>query len=434
MSLEIQSTPTADVKNAGRSLHALGVICGVAAGAWLAGAEAPTKLVTTGLSPFLISLTMIGGVFVARWTLPTAIKGTGYIFTDLRQKSHLMIWAVLAGSLWAVGNTLTVFAVRDVGLSIAFPLWNVNSLVGVFWGWFFFRELRGAGLGNGAKVVGGAIAILAGAMILAYVSSQQDASHHRAVAGIAAALGAGLMFGTMYIPYRKAYLSGMNPVSFVTVFTVGELITMSTLAINFDGGARRVIAEITKVQPDLFWLSLGGFCWVVGDLFQNYAAKYIGIGRGVPLSNTNQLWGLAWGALVFREFYGHSHAAMWLVVAGSATMILGAGAISTATASGEEQASTQEAIARECDRYGLNLKSAQASQRGEDMVVLEAPAHRWWDALILTVAVSVFVWLGRLARIPPIHLQFGWMTVLFLAMLAFLVAGGWVLWKRTRFS
>ena len=49
----------------------------------------------------------------------------------------------------------------------------------------------------------------------------------------------------------------------------------------------------------LFWPFVGGFCWVIGDLFQQYAAKYIGIGRGIPLSNTNQLWGLAWGALVF---------------------------------------------------------------------------------------------------------------------------------------
>ena len=51
----------------------------------------------------------------------------------------------------------------------------------------------------------------------------------------------------------------------------------------------------------LFWLFLGGFVWVVGDLFQQFAAKYLGIGRGIPLSNTNQLWGLAWGALVFGE-------------------------------------------------------------------------------------------------------------------------------------
>ena len=62
------------------SLHRLGVICGLAAGAWLGAAEAPTKLVTVGFSPFLISLGMVAGVFVARWTVPAALKGTGYIF------------------------------------------------------------------------------------------------------------------------------------------------------------------------------------------------------------------------------------------------------------------------------------------------------------------------------------------------------------------
>ena len=61
------------------SLHALGVACGLAAATWLAAAEAPTKLVTAGFSPFLISLGMVAGVFVARWTVPVALKGTGYV-------------------------------------------------------------------------------------------------------------------------------------------------------------------------------------------------------------------------------------------------------------------------------------------------------------------------------------------------------------------
>ena len=43
-------------------------------------------------------------------------------------------------------------------------------------------------------------------------------------------LGAGLLWGTMYVPYRKAYLSGMNPLSFVTIFTFGELGTTLALA------------------------------------------------------------------------------------------------------------------------------------------------------------------------------------------------------------
>ncbi len=70
-----------------RSLHRLGVACGLGAGAWLGAAEAPTKLVTVGFSPFLISLGMVAGVFVARWTVPTMLKGTGYIWMDLREKN-----------------------------------------------------------------------------------------------------------------------------------------------------------------------------------------------------------------------------------------------------------------------------------------------------------------------------------------------------------
>ncbi len=69
-------------------------------------------------------------------------------------------------------------------------------------------------------------------------------------------------------------------------------------------GSRKLGDALTVAQPGLFWLFLGGFCWVIGDLYQQYAAKYIGIGRGIPLSNTNQLWGLAWGVLVFGEFAG----------------------------------------------------------------------------------------------------------------------------------
>ena len=58
-----------------RSLHALGVVCGLAAGAWLGAAEAPTKLVTAGLSPFLISLGMVAGVFVAGGPSRRSCKG-----------------------------------------------------------------------------------------------------------------------------------------------------------------------------------------------------------------------------------------------------------------------------------------------------------------------------------------------------------------------
>jgi hypothetical protein len=40
----------------------------------------------------------------------------------------------------------------------------------------------------------------------------------------------------MYIPYRKAYLTGMGPLAFITFFTIGELGMMTAIAVWLSGG------------------------------------------------------------------------------------------------------------------------------------------------------------------------------------------------------
>jgi glucose uptake protein GlcU len=419
------------------SLHTLGVICGLTAGVWLGAAEAPTKLVTAGFSPFAISLCMVAGVFTARWTFPTLLKGTTYVFADLMSKKHLIVWALLAGGLWAVANTLTVFAIEDVGLAVAFPLWNMSSLVGLIWGRILFCELKGASAGNIAKVVVGGIAIVLAAVLLGFSTIQNGtigtASVHHAASGIIAALGASLIWGTMYIPYRKAYLSGMNPLSFVTAFTVGELVMALALTLTLDGGTHSAVFHLSQIKGVLFWLFLGGFVWVIGDLFQQFAAKYLGIGRGIPLSNTNQLWGLAWGALVFGELTGADRPHQLMVVAGSIVMILGALSISTAVASERENASMSEAVKRECERYDLDFDRTMAAQFGDELNN-RRERRRWWDYAIVVTATGVFVLLGRWAIIPSLAMNVRWIIVLGTILFLSLAAGTWSLWRRTSFS
>jgi glucose uptake protein GlcU len=419
------------------SLHAMGVICGLAAGVWLGAAEAPAKLVNIGISPFAISLYMVSGVFVARWTFPTLLKGTSYVFADLMARKHLIVWAVLAGALWAVANTLTVFAIRDVGLATAFPLWNTNALIGLLWGWLLFRELRGAGPRNTLKVIVGAIFIVAAAIMLGFSTIHGNhANAPHALRGLLAAGGASLMWGTMYVPYRKAYLSGMNPLSFVTAFTLGELVTMFLLTVTLDGGLHSSAFQLGKNKQVLFWLFLSGFVWVVGDLFQQFATKYLGIGRGIPLSNTNQLWGLVWGALVFGELTTASLAHRALVLGGSLLMVLGALAIATAVTSSGESHHRDEALERECTRYGLSYQQVLKSQSGDEGDQFGSPTERrrWWDIVILVAATSVFIWLGLNAVIPPLVMNLHWVAFLGAVLLIALLGGAWALWRQTRFS
>src|SRR5258707_9453584 len=351
------STAVQDPSRA-RKLSVLGILSGFKAGAWLGAAEAPTKLVTIGVSPMVISLIMVVGVFLARWSLPALILGTSSVRADIRRAPHLIIWALLAGCLWAVANPMTIFAIRDIGLSIAFPLWNSNSLLGILWGFLFFNELRQAGWRRWLGVLGGALVMCVGAALLAIASSSEAPAAH-SVRGVWAALGAGVLWGTMYIPYRKAYLTGMNPLSFVTFFTFGELGMMTALAVSYLGVAP-LWRELMGARDVLFWLMLGGFIWVIGDLFQQYAAKYVGISRGIPLSNTNQLWGLLWGILVFGELHGRGASLYAQVIGGSLLMMLGVAAIAFSSATGKEQSRGKEAARREGESYDVAQEYVQA--------------------------------------------------------------------------
>jgi drug/metabolite transporter (DMT)-like permease len=415
-----------------RKLQLLGILCGFAAGAWLGAAEAPTKLVTAGVSPIVISLLMVAGVFLARWSLPALIRGTSQVRWDIRQAPHLVAWGVLAGCLWAVANTITIFAIRDVGLSIAFPLWNINSLIGIAWGFLLFNELRDAGTLRWFSVIGGAALMFGGAILLALASSAQSSPEH-AFRGTVAALAAGVLWGTMYVPYRKAYLTGLNPLSFVTFFTIGELGTMIVLALSYKGPSV-LVHELIQAKQALFWLLLGGFVWVIGDLFQQYAAKYVGISRGIPLSNTNQLWGLLWGILVFGELHGRSLSLYVQVIGGSLLMAAGAGAIALASVLEKEHDRWREAAHREGERYGVDATYVQAGLAGEDAGSAERRRRTWLDWGVVVVATAVFVGLAAVSHPPEINLDWNAVALLAAAILFFLGACGIALWKVTRFN
>ncbi len=418
-------------KSRARKLQALGVLSGITAGAWLGAAEAPTKLVTVGISPIVVSLIMVVGVFLARWSVPALVLGTSSIRDDVRRAPHLIIWGVLAGCIWAVANTMTIVAIRDIGLSIAFPLWNSNSLLGIVWGFVFFNELRQAGWRRWTGVLGGALVMSVGAALLAVASSTQAPAAH-SMRGVWAALGAGILWGTMYIPYRKAYLSGMNPLSFVTFFTFGELGMMAGLAVSYLG-LTPLRQELTRARGVVFWLMLGGFIWVIGDLFQQYAAKYVGISRGIPLSNSNQLWGLLWGIFVFHELHGSAASTYMQVVGGSLLMLLGVGAIAFSSASGEEQVQWKEAAQRESQRYNIAAEYVEARMQGTEVEGEAKPSRSLFDWILVAGATSIFVICATMARAPA--MAFRWVPALFLiaAMLALLLVCGLTLWRTTRF-
>jgi len=236
----------------------------------------------------------------------------------------------------------------------------------------------------------------------------------------------------MYIPYRKAYLTGMNPLSFVTFFTFGELGMMATLAVSYLG-LGPLWRELTSARDVLFWLMLGGFVWVIGDVFQQYAAKYVGISRGIPLSNSNQLWGLLWGILVFGELQGRGVSTYTQVIGGSVLMMLGVGAIAFSSAIGKEQMRWKDAAQRESQRYGVSADYVEARMDGRQAAGELKPSRSALDWFVVAVATSIFAVFATMARAPRLSFHGGPAAVLSAATLALLLVCGLKLWRTTRF-
>jgi len=178
----------------------------------------------------------------------------------------------------------------------------------------------------------------------------------------------------------------------------------------------------------------GGFIWVIGDLFQQYAAKYLGISRGIPLSNSNQLWGLLWGIFVFGELRGSGASTYMQVIGGSILMMLGIAAISFSSATGAEQVQWAAATERECLRYGMDGQFVAARMQGEDLSEEVRGARRPLDWILVAVATSVFVFFATLARAPsfPFHGQIA--ALLSVAIVILLAVCGFTLWRTTRFN
>ena len=97
-------------------------------------------------------------------------------------------------------------------------------------------------------------------------------------------------------------------------------------------------------------------------------------------------------------------------------------------------ANWKQAMDRECDRYGLDPQQVKAVVDGDDPLAGQPHARRWWEVLIVFVAVGIFVWLGLGTQSQHLSVSMPWMIVLVLATIVPLGVCGTLLWRRTRFS
>ncbi|MCB1120917.1 MAG: hypothetical protein KJT03_05175 [Verrucomicrobiae bacterium] len=196
------------------------------------------------------------------------------------------------GLIWALSGFCAFYATSRLGIARAMGIWApLNVVVSFIWGFFLFGELKGAP-GSRWLMIGAAVLIaLIGIRFILFASEsgEQDSTFHKGRMGIAAALGAGLLWGTYFIPLRVADVPvwvSVLPLS-LGIFagsTLGVLLGRDSLRLNSGSDYLRTLST--------------GVLWGVGNYGSLKLMELIGTGKGFTIAQmcvvVNALVGIYW--------------------------------------------------------------------------------------------------------------------------------------------
>ncbi len=198
---------------------------------------------------------------------------------------NIGIWGIIGGIIWTIGNYLSLLAVKEIGISRAFPLWAINLLVAFAWGVLFFKELTS----SMTIILGliGTVCIFIGCFIIGRIRKSKEKPTIR---GVMFALTAGLFFGSGGYPLL---ISNLGAKQFYFQMSVGILITSFILFL--------LKVRIPK-KPQLLEGLSSGLMWSIANFFALHTFLILGISRGVPITQICALVGALWGIFYFKEF------------------------------------------------------------------------------------------------------------------------------------
>ncbi len=213
------------------------------------------------------------------------------------------IYGLFSGFLWGIANFISLSAFANLGISKAAPIMSSLVILSTFlWGSFVFNELP-QGLVMAAV---GILVIIAGVIIVSTIISSQSMNTKR---GLAAAVMAGLIFGSQLVPLK---LGKVEPQDFFFSSTLGIFII----------GIAIFLFKKARFKKEAITLSLlSGVIWNVGNLLSLISVSLIGLAKSIPLTQTAVLIAILWGVFYFKEV--RSGKSIFQVLAGAVVLLTG---------------------------------------------------------------------------------------------------------------
>ena len=220
-----------------------------------------------------------------------------------------VFWLPFVGGLvWSVSGFLAFTATDRLGIARAFGIWApVNVIVSVLWGALLFGELLAV---SPQTRIGLGLALLinlTGVLMIVFAKGFGEQSTARANfrVGLLSALGAGVLWGSYFIPIKISAASlwvAAFPLS-VGIFT-GSLIMAALSRQSFRLNSRMDTLRVTAT----------GLLWGIGNSGLLLLVDTLGAGRGFTISQLGVVVNGLIGVYLLRDPQPNTRAALLTLV------------------------------------------------------------------------------------------------------------------------
>jgi len=220
------------------------------------------------------------------------------------------LWLPFAGGLiWSVSGLCAFTATAKIGIARAFGIWApLNIIVSIFWGVVLFGEFLHLNALNLALFFLSLGIIIAGVLMIILSKADQDKQQNRRdqVIGVLGAVGAGVLWGTYYLPIKVSE----NSMWVSTLPMAVGIFTGSALLVLFS----RLPLRLGK-GGDYARVSVTGLLWGVGNYGMLVLVDQLGAGKGFTISQLSVVINALIGVFLLRNPAPRTKAA-WLTLAG----------------------------------------------------------------------------------------------------------------------
>lgn len=232
------------------------------------------------------------------------------------QLSPGFFWLPFIGGLvWSVSGFLAFTATHRVGMAKAFGIWApVNIVVSILWGALLFNEFLDTSPLSRLWLILSVVVIIAGVLLIILARGDGvKAEGKNAAIGFLSAVGAGVLWGTYFIPIKLSQTS-----LWVTVLplSVGIFIGSAALAL-----LTRQPLHLGR-PSDYLRVAATGLLWGIGNYGSLLLIEELGAGKGFTISQLSVVVNALIGIYLLKDPQPKTRAAV-LTLAGCVLATLG---------------------------------------------------------------------------------------------------------------